>query len=158
VRITKRINRHQIYSELTSYAQRNAQRLGLDPARSIAVTGFHQVHRVGRDQRLLIELIAQFVQTDDSREAEFGGLPFRGGTTVVFGADGGVRYVIAKPLPSPGVSPEVQRAGQEREQRFRSFLLQADLADPRMAWGDANYQRQRMRLRAQLRELHGGVL
>jgi hypothetical protein len=151
------LTRSQVFSELYNYALRNAASLGLDPNQSISVTGFHPVHRVGRDQRLIVELVAQFVQTDESHKIEFGGLPFRGGTTVVFGSDGGVRYVIPKPLPSAGVGGAIQRAGQEREQRFRSFLLQTDLADPRMAWGDHAYEAQRMLLRTRLRELHAGA-
>lgn len=149
--------RHDLFSELNNYALRNALRLGLDPGRPVAVTGFHPVHRVGRGQRLIVEQVAQFVQTDESRQAEFGGLPFRGGTTVVFGADGGVRYVIAKPLPSCTGNPEASKAGQEREERTRCFLKHADLADPRMAWGGEEYCSNRMRLRMRLRELHEGA-
>jgi hypothetical protein len=152
-RIT-RISRDQVYSELISYGQRNAILLGLDPNRKIAVSGFHQLHRVGRDQRLVIELVAQFVQTDENRVAEFGGIPFRGGTTVVFGADGRVRYVIGKPIDALALNPDVRRAAEARELRQRRFMLEADLADPRTAWGGPDYWGQRMRLRATMRELH----
>lgn len=154
---TIRLSPDQVFAQLHSYATSNAMALGLDPERKIAVAGFHPVLRVGRDQRLTVQLVAQFIQTDETRKKDFGGLCFRGGTTVVFGPDGRVRHVISKPLPSANAKPEVRRAGEEREARFLRYLAQTDLADPRMAWGGAAYVEQRMSLRTKLRELHEGV-
>ena len=156
LQISSRISRKPVVPELRAYALRNAVKLGLASGPPIGVTGFHPVHRMGRDQRMIVELVAQFTQTDDSRQAEFGGIPLRGGTTVVFGPDGGVRYVIAKPLPTAS-KPEAMQEGKEREDRFHQFVTRADLADPRMAWGSKEYHQQRMKLRMRLRELHAGV-
>jgi hypothetical protein len=154
---TQRVSRRQAFSILHEYAKNNWRPLALDSNRPIAVSGFHQTHRMGRDQRVRAELVAQFVQTDETRMQEFGGLPFRGGTTVVFGPDGAVRYVIAKPLPSPAAKPEVSEEANMREQRFRRYIAETDAADPRMAWGDAAYREKRMKLRMDLRTLHAGL-
>lgn len=48
---------------LTRYAQKNAMKLGLRRDAQIVVAGFHPVFRIDRDQRLVVELVAQFVQT-----------------------------------------------------------------------------------------------
>jgi hypothetical protein len=47
--------RKNIASELTEYGKNNAAALGFNPAARIAVSAFHPVHRVGIDQRLLVE-------------------------------------------------------------------------------------------------------
>lgn len=143
--------------ELHAYATRNAAWLGLDPARKIAVDRFNWVFRVGRNNQLIIELVTQFVQTD--REASlkpiYGGLPYRGGTTVVASADGKVRYVIPKPIdPSPTLSSEHQRDARVRRQRQLDFIASCDRSDPRFAWGDQAYRDQRMALRMNFAALH----
>lgn len=150
--------RKKIASELTQYGRDNAVALGLNPAASIAVSAFHPVHRIGIDQRLLVEMIVQFVQTDEQRKVEFGGIPMRAGATVIFGADGTVRYVLAKPMPFPGQTSECAKLAQAREERQRSFMERMDLSDPRLAWGDQQYRSQRMELRKSLASLHSGIL
>jgi hypothetical protein len=151
--------RKNIYQELTRYGKKNAVALGFNPdvRLPIAVSGFHPVHRIGIDQRLLVEMIAQFVQTDAGRKEEFGGIPMRAGATVIFGADGTVRYVIAKPMPFAGQTAECAQLAKARERRQRSFVEQIDLADPWLAWGDEEYRRQRMELRKSLAALHSGI-
>ena len=84
-----------IYAELHKYAMENAEDLGLDDKVPIQVEGFHSVFRVGQDGQLVIEVVAQYGQQDDSKRKELGGLPFRGGTTSS-PATAGVRYVIAR--------------------------------------------------------------
>jgi hypothetical protein len=103
-------------------------------------------------------MIVQFVQTDDARKEEFGGIPMRAGATVIFGADGTVRYVIAKPMPFRAQTAECTQLAKAREARQKSFVEQTDLADPRLAWGDDQYRKQRMELRKSLAALHSGVL
>jgi hypothetical protein len=152
--------RSRIYAELTNYGsdKKNAAALGFNPRATIAVSGFHPVHRIGIDQRLLVEMIVQFVQTDDTRKEEFGGIPMRAGATVIFGADGTARYVIAKPMPFKKQTAECAKLAKAREERQTRFVEQTDLADPRLAWGDDQYRRQRMELRKSLAALHSGIL
>jgi hypothetical protein len=150
--------RGKVKGELTQYGHDNAEALGLSPKGSISVSGFHPVHRIGIDQRLLVEMIVQFVQTDETRKEEFGGIPMRAGATVVFGADGSVRYVISKPMPFAGQTPQCAELALTREERQRSFMEQTDLSDPRLAWGDAQYRMQRMAFRKSFAALHSGFL
>jgi hypothetical protein len=147
--------------QLLAYAKQNAEKLGLDPSphRTITVQGFHPSFRVGPNGQLLIELVAQFTQADDSFTGEFGGLPLRGGTTVVAAADKRVRYVIAKPLPSPSLSPDRMLAAQERLERQRAFIRLCDANDPRLTWSceTDNYEATRMAARKSFKALDQGV-
>lgn len=151
----------ELATQLRAYAQQNAVKLGLDPSpeRTIAVQGFHPSFRVGPNGQLLIELVAQFTQADDTYTEEFGGLPLRGGTTVVAAADGRVRYVIAKPLPSPALAPEQTRAAKERVDRQRAFIRLCDANDPRLTWSckDDDYESGRMAARKSFKSLDQGV-
>ena len=56
----------------------------------------HPSFHVNEDGQLLVELVAQWVQTPsigDARRVENGGTVLRGGTTAIFGADGRVRCI-----------------------------------------------------------------
>jgi hypothetical protein len=143
---------------LHAYAVANAALLGLDPNGTIAVQGFHSTFRVGRNGRLLVEQVAQFTQQEDGDPA-LGGLPFRGGTTMVFSTDGSVRYVIAKPLRSAGAVPSVpDGAAIARYKRQADFANECSLADPQFAWHFANTPLdQHMRDRMSLAALHRGI-
>ena len=96
----------EIRMDLMAYVQDPtvAAKLSLDPQRKINVLGFHPVFRVAPHGQLLVEIVAQFAQKDDVFDSEFGGVPLRGGTTVVAAADGTVRYAISKPLGSRALS------------------------------------------------------
>lgn len=87
---------------LNRWAKANAARLGLDPGSKIAVRGFHPVHRTAANGELLLEMVAQFVQTPQvADQADLGGLSYRAAATMIANIDGRVRYVIAKPLHEP---------------------------------------------------------
>ena len=148
--------RSDIAVALATYGCLNADILGLvdAPDRPIAVKGFSPVYRVGVDQRLIVELVVQYVQTDRSRDT--GGLHPRAGTTVVFDSKGYVRHIIAKPLTHPANAPRYAGLAAQREERTSAYIDDLDLNDPRMAWPDAAYESQRMQLRMDLRALHGG--
>jgi len=148
----------KIGSGLGHYARRHAAALGFDPDKTVAVVGFHPVHRVGVDQRILVEFVVQFVQTDETRSAEFGGIPMRAGLTAVFSADGGLRTVVSRPMPYPAMAEPFASAARARELRQRAFVEEIDLGDPRLAWGPPGYEAQRMRLRKSLASLHAGIL
>ena len=146
--------------QLHAYAVANAERLLLDrdPARPIAVHGFHSVFRVSPNGRLLIELVAQFTQQDRTQSDAMGGIPVRGGTTVVASANGTVRYIIAKPLVSLRLDPARRHEAAARLARQRAFVGLCDLNDVNLAYGDANYAARRMALRMNLSALHQGAV
>lgn len=148
--------RVDIATALATYGRRNAGILGLvdAPDRPIAVKGFSPVYRVGVDQRLIVELVVQYVQTDRSRD--LGGIHPRAGTTVVFDSKGYVRHIIAKPLVHPANAPRYAGLAGQRETRTNDYIEDLDLSDPRMAWPDKAYERDRMKFRMDLRALHGG--
>ena len=68
------------------------------------------------------------------------------------------RYVIAKPMPFKKQTAECAKLAKAREERQTRCVEQTDLADPRLAWGDDQYRRQRMELRKSLAALHSGIL
>jgi hypothetical protein len=149
--------RSEIANALAAYGRANADILGLvnNSSRPIAVKGFSPVYRVGVDQRLIVELVVQYVQTDRSRD--FGGLHPRAGSTVVFDSKGYVRHIIAKPLTHKSTAPRYAGLAAQRAQRTEDYIEDLDLNDPRMAWSDDAYEEQRMKLRMDLRALHGGA-
>jgi len=102
--------------------------------------------------------VAQFVETDKptADDPEFGGLPVRGGTTAIIGVDGNVRYVIAKPLPSPTLDPTSRTRAAARIAGQRAFIDQLDGADPRTNYMAPDEYRTRMAARMNLRALHEG--
>ena len=141
-------------SGLHDWAVENAGPLQLDAGRPVSVEGFHSVFRVAPNGRLLSELVVQFAQQDQSLTDSLGGVPFRGGTTVIAGADGRVRYVIAKPLSRVGEG--VAEQANRRLERQRGYPLARDRSDRMMTYGDAVYLKQRSLVRMRLSTLHEG--
>ncbi len=115
--------------KLHKYAIENASQLGLTGGRRIQVRGFHPVFRVAPNGRLLIEIVAQFSQRDPTLSGQLGGIPFRGGTTLIASTDGKVRYLISKPMPGPegGTSSEAARARLERQ---KAYVELCDMKNP----------------------------
>lgn len=138
---------------LNRYAKDNAVGLALDPTLPIGVRGFHSTFRVGRNGRPRVELVAQFAQRQREDIQGLGGIPFRGGTTVVFASNGEVRYVIAKPLATAGSAEQGQQAA-ERLERQREFARLTALADPHFGWNSSDPTPNHMRLRMNLAALH----
>lgn len=148
------------YQQVHAYANANAIALGLipnDPDRKIAVRGVHPIFRVGRNGRLLIEVVAEFTQ-QDTPQAGLGGLRFRGGATVVFTADGRPRYVVSKPLQSPKLSTEHNQAAEARLRKQVRYAELCALADPRFAWHEDGYEGRHMELRMNLAAVHAGAI
>jgi hypothetical protein len=124
---------------------------------------------------LLIELVAQFIETDHAtqKDPEWGGVPLRGGTTIIVGIDGTVRYVIAKPLPNRNavasedqnlaMAPiELQRrelntAAVVRRSEQLAHIGNLDRSDPQMPYFSPEEYRIRMKARMSLRALHEGA-
>lgn len=145
-------------AELEAWARKNAAALDLDPKRDIAVRGFHPVFRVAPNGQLQVEVVAQFTQIQRTEGMpEYGGLAARGGTTVIAAADGTVRYVISKPLPSTSISEEKRREADDRLGRQLAFVEDCDRTDPRLPWCDDNYGQKRMSA-YNFRNLHQGLL
>jgi hypothetical protein len=145
-----------LYAQLWRYAKENRAALGLDPGKTVAIQGFHPVHRVARDGRMLVEFVVQIVQTDRDKAASFGGLPLRGGATLVADADGAIRYVISKPMPSDHIPAEANQAARRREERLREFVALSDARDAYVSWVDEDAFKTRMLRLQSFRALHGG--
>jgi hypothetical protein len=130
---------------LVAYALRNASKLGLSRQQKIAVAGFHPVFRIGRDQRLIVELVAQFVQTVRYRGNSGAENPsIRGAVTVIFGADNKPRYIIRKPITDA------------RKKEQAAWLSMLELADPMTPWSSPAYRQRSLLQPSDLRRLHGG--
>jgi hypothetical protein len=145
--------------KLKGWAMRNPAVLGLrPPLDSIKVLGFHPVFRVSPKGQLLVEMVAQFGQHDETYKPQFGGVPLRGGATVVASADGQVRYIISKPMPSPTLSQEKQDQARFRIERQREFVARSDRSDPFLSWGDDGYLATRIAQKTNFAMMHQGVL
>jgi hypothetical protein len=86
---------------LHEWADKHRDILQLDRDLPVRVAGCHPVHRIAPSGELVVEMVAQFVQTRrDKRDdrAARGGIPYRAGTTMVATLDGRIRYIIAKPF------------------------------------------------------------
>jgi hypothetical protein len=141
---------------LVDFAKTNAEALQLDRNRKIALAGFHPSFHVDENGQLRAELVAQWVQTprDESR-IEVGGVPLRGGVTVVFSSDGAVRYVAAKPLPGAHLMTDTQReAAEARVAEFYAYADALDSQDAMLVWADQKYVDRRMSRRANLGAAH----
>jgi hypothetical protein len=154
-------NNSRLAQSLHQYAVGNWRHLHLVPNMPIQILGFHPVFRVSTDGRLLVELVVQFVQKVLNSEAQYGGIPLRGGTTLVAAADGRVKYVISKPLPGgrgrSSADQEREAAAVSRERRQRDFLQLADMADPMMPYYSERDHARRMELRMSFASLHQGT-
>ena len=150
------------YWQLYEFAIANAQHLQLDPDLQdhTELAGFHPSFHVDENGQLKVELVAQWIQTPPPghpARVEAGGVVLRAGTTAVFAADGTVRYVIAKPLPSENLRYASQRAlAEQRVEDFQQYVGALDRQDANRVWGNEKYERHRMTHRARLTATHLG--
>ena len=114
---------------LHAYAKANVKPLGLNPDK-IQVRGFHTVFRVAPSGRLLIELVIQFTQVDRSKAAQFGGIPFRNGCTLIASSNCEFRYLISKPRPTANADPRLDALGKLRMDRQRAYVNMCDMHSP----------------------------
>ena len=144
---------------LADYARDNALALGLTGRPDVYIAGFNAVFRVAQTGALQIELIAQFIETAKSTVAdpEWGGVPVRGGTTVIIGVDGQVRYIIKKPLPAAMVDARARASADLRVAAQRAFVERLDGGDPQTNYLDQSGFAARMYARMSLRALHEGT-
>jgi hypothetical protein len=143
--------------ELHKYALRHRAALDLDPRLPVSLDGFHSVFRFSTEGQLIVELVAQFVQTVAGSESQFGGVPLRGGSTIIASADGNIRYVISKPLPGKHLAArkEVRELAEARVAEQRDFVDECDRRDSYLAWSNDHYLKNRMRNRFTFSALHG---
>ena len=148
---------HDLAAELHAYAYANAAALGLSlaPERKIQVRGFHPVFRVAPNGRLLIELVAQFAQVDNATNDALGGVPFRGGCTLVASSDGRCRYLISKPMID-SADPRSAALARARHAQQAAFVQACDLRDAMTPYRAAARQANRMRELMDFANLHGG--
>lgn len=149
------VNR-ELAMELHAYAVKNADALGLSKQRKIQVRGFHPVFRVAPNGRLLIELVAQFAQVDNSMRERLGGIPFRGGCTLVAASDGRCRYLISKPMPDAGGDSRRAQMGSARMARQENYLEMCDLNNPMTPYYANGGAGSRMAEMMNFANLHGG--
>jgi hypothetical protein len=147
-------------SDLAQYLQRyataNALQLRLNPKYPIRALGVHPVFRVAPNGKLVIELIAQVDQkiSDRVELEKFGGLSPRGGTTLVIGFDGLVKYAVAKPLPNESLPETIRQQAKARLSKQQGFLLSADSTDAMLPYLDPDEFARRAMLRASMSNLH----
>jgi hypothetical protein len=87
--------------ELFGIADPKDKAFGEDSVKPPTVESVRSIRRVGPDGQLAFGLVAEVIQR--RRVAGGGGIPaftFRGGSTIVIGPQGDVRYVIAKNIKS----------------------------------------------------------
>jgi hypothetical protein len=141
---------------LHTYATTNADALGLDKAAKIQVRGFHPVFRVAPNGRLLIELVVQFAQVDHSVKDQLGGIPFRGGCTLIASSNGSFRYLISKPMRKASGDPDRVKRGEARFARQQDYLKMCDMQNPLTPYFTATEYQGRMLEMMNLANLHGG--
>lgn len=145
---------------LRKYAKKNWKELHLNPDLEISVDGFHPVFRVNPRGQLLVEMVAQFTQQDKLFKENYGvsgGVPLRGGATVIAAANGEVRYVIAKPLPSAKIDPAKNAQALVRRERQENFIRDCDLLDPHFAWADESYYENRIARSFSFKSIHDSI-
>jgi hypothetical protein len=158
----RRRRRDAEFTALHNFAVNHAAALQLDPGlpNQISVEGIHPSFHVDENGQLLVELVAQWVQTPppgDHRRIEHGGVVLRAGTTAVFAADGRVRYVAARPLPGTHLNYETHReVAEQRALGFERYVAALDAVDPFQAWSGNVYHDRRMARRATLSAAHRG--
>lgn len=141
---------------LHEYATKNADTLGLDQTAKIQVRGFHPVFRVAPSGRLLIELVAQFAQVDHSVKDQFGGIPFRGGCTLIASSNGDIRYLISKPMRNASGNVARAQIGEARFARQQDYVQMCDMQNALTPYYTSNEYRARMLELMNFANLHGG--
>ena len=103
----------------------------------------HSSFRVAQDGQLLVETVIQFTQ-NRATNRDLGGLPFRGGTTIVTKANGAIQYVITKPLPHPAFARAKKDEADGRLKGFASYVALLDEMDSYHIWRDEKFQSRRV--------------
>ena len=146
----------ELGAALHAYAATNADALGLDKTAKIQVRGFHPVFRVAPNGRLLIELVVQFAQVDKSVQDQLGGIPFRGGCTLIASSNGSFRYLISKPMRKASGDPDRVKRGEARFARQQDYLKVCDMQNALTPYFTPAEYQGRMLEMMNFANLHGG--
>jgi hypothetical protein len=126
---------------LGGWARQNVQALGLSAELPVQVDGFHAVFRVGAGGAPRADIIARFVQSLPRRDqrsvgGRLGGVPLRGGSTVVADATGRVRFVVTRPVPTLDRRDGAGEPGALRMRDIEDFVATFDGYDAMGPWLD----------------------
>jgi hypothetical protein len=132
--------------------------LFLHPKIPIYIYSVNAALRAGADGQPVVELIVQVMQTDreSTRDVLLGGLEVHGGTTLVFAANGRLKYAIAKPLPGDHLTGSFRKEAPARLDRQREFVAALDARDALFPYMSKRELAARMQARMSLRGLHRG--
>jgi hypothetical protein len=127
-----------IAKKLNEYADANRFGLGLAPDLAIQVDGFHAAFRVGSRGDIRVDVAARFVQNaprgvSDRLRRRLGGVPLRGGTTLVADATGRIHHVVSKPVPGVG-GGRLGEQGDARLQAVLEWVAEFDERDELAPW------------------------
>lgn len=129
-----------IAKRLHEYADANRSGLDLAPELPIQVDGFHAAYRVGSSGDIRVDVAARYVQTapkavSDRLRRRLGGVPLRGGTTVVADATGRIRQVVSKPVPGvAGAGGDFAELSDRRLHQVLEFVADFDANDMLSPW------------------------
>jgi hypothetical protein len=134
--------------KIVQYARRHAEALRIDRSRASPIQAFHfrPVQRVGPHGRVLREAVVEVTQRRRV-DLEKGGpqFDFRGGTTLLLGEDGTVRFAIYK-----SVADSKRLVAQKR------WMLERDVVSAEQSYGIGG-RRRFLTPRIDFARLHGGL-
>ncbi len=126
-------------AKLHQYALANVDKLGLAGPGRIKVDGFHAAFRHGANGQLRVDVAIRYLHSVPQEvQAKFGaalgGVPLRGGSTVVADATGRVRHVITKAVPTDPDAPGATDGGVARLRGLKQWVAQFDGHDLLAPW------------------------
>ncbi|GAA0917227.1 hypothetical protein [Virgisporangium aurantiacum] len=126
-------------AKLHQYALANLKKLGLAGPGKIKVDGFHAAFRHGANGQLRVDVAVRYlhsapVDVQQKFSSALGGVPLRGGATVVADATGRVRHVITKAVPTDPTATDATDAGVARLVATRQWVAQFDGHDLLVPW------------------------
>ena len=132
-----------VRGELEAWCAEHAEHLGLDPRRAsgIRLRGVHVSYRLAADGQPRPEIVLKVSQNRDDLAVDFSGpdgegpqekLHVRAGTVLILKADGTVKYVIAKSLPS--ARDAIDEPGVERLAAIYEWVAASNAEDPTGIW------------------------
>jgi hypothetical protein len=148
----------QMRRVLVEFTSAHRDALYLHPKFGVYIYSVNAAMRAGPAGRPVVELVVQIVQTDreSQRDVLLGGLEVYGGTTLVFSANGRLKYAIAKPLPGPHLTGSFRTEAPARLARQRAFVATLDARDALFPYMSEREKAGRMKARMSLRSLHRG--
>lgn len=116
-----RSKRDEWVNKLIGFAFNHYQELDLDPNLPMRLRGFHPTFLTDAVGSAHVGFVVQFTQRSSHVEPTDPLRLIRRGTTIIADSRGQARYVVAKPLPAPGLSSEAAVKAEARERHFMDF-------------------------------------